>query len=59
MHVVYCICFIVSGIAHQTNRIPIRFFVENIREGYQIIFTGKLPLSIFLVNLYSTTHVGY
>ena len=45
----YCL-----GVTLQTRKIPIRFFVEKIREGYQVIFTGKYLCSVVYIHVYTS-----
>ena len=40
--------FVNIGISKQTDHLPVRFFVEQIQDGYSIIFTGN-----FIVIIYS------
>lgn len=41
MHIIY-ILYGALDISRQTGRLPVRFFVEQIQDGYSIIFTGKV-----------------
>ena len=37
-------CSMHAGIEYQTKQIPVRFFAEQIREGFQIVLTGTVMI---------------
>lgn len=50
---------IVAGISLQLSRIPIRFFIEQIRNNYSIIFTGNHISVVIMLFYFLCMTIGF